>query len=208
MTADMSGLGGRRVAAPYVTAWSDEPLTESPVVERRGIGIAYADEEVVDRDERGVLWCRVPWRPGVGRPLFGYVHPLRQRHAMRRLLCQVCSAPADRTDEGVLWLLQDHREDWPGWPEGMGVSEPPICRACVELSVRVCPALRHGGAAVRVRSFPLAGVQGQLYRALSGVPVPVGEETVEFGDPRIRWIRAAHLIRRLGGCTAWTPPGA
>lgn len=173
----------------------------SDVVERPGVGIAYPDEQVVDRDDRGVLWSRVPWRPGVGRPEFGRVHPLRQRRAMRRLLCQVCSGPADHDDAGVLWLLREHRDDWPGWPNRMGVTEPPTCRTCVGLSVRVCPALRHGAIAVRARSFSVAGVNGVLHRLRGGVPVAVDQVMVEFDDPSIRWVRAAHLVRRLDDCT-------
>ena len=117
------------------------------LVERRGGGIAYLDETLADRDRNGVLWFRTPFRPGQGRPEFGRVHPLRQRRTMLRLLCQVCAGPADRTDDGVLWLLQDHRDDWPSWPDGMGVTEPPICLPCVRTSVRLCPSAEEGRCA-------------------------------------------------------------
>jgi hypothetical protein len=172
----------------------------SRVVVRPGGGIAYLDERVFDRDENGVLWCRTPWSPGVGRPVFGRVHPVRQRRAMRRLLCQVCAGPADRDGDGVLWLLKDHREDWPGWPDRMGVTEPPVCRDCVRVSVRVCPALRRGAVTVRAGSFPVAGVNGVLHRLRAGVPVAASQVMVEFDDPQIRWVRAAHLVRRLNDC--------
>jgi hypothetical protein len=201
MTGDTPVLVGRRVVAPYVTAWSEEPNLVSTVVERRGVGIAYADEQLCDRDEHGVLWYRAPWRPDSGKPNFGEVHPVRQRRAMRRLLCQVCAGPADRTNDGVLWLLKDHRDDWPEWPNGMGVSEPPVCRTCVGLAVRVCPALRQGAVVVRAGSFRLAGVSGLAYRMWRGAPVPDEQITVEFDDPQLRWVRAAHLIRRLNDCT-------
>lgn len=45
---------------------------------------------------------------------------------MQRLLCNVCAQPADRSDDGVLWLLRDFRDDWPNWPQGMGAVEPPV----------------------------------------------------------------------------------
>lgn len=195
-----NAIADRRVIAPYVTAWTEERDPSSTVVMRRGVGIAYEDERVFDRDEHGVLWSRTPSRPGCGRPDFGRVHPLRQRHAMRLLLCQVCASPADRTDEGVLWLLKDHRADWLGWPNRMGVSEPPVCVPCVRLSVRLCPALRNGAVAIRAGRYPIAGVNGALYRRNGLVPVAVGQVMVEYGDPRTRWIRAAHLIRRLSDC--------
>lgn len=70
---------------------------------------------------------------------------------------QVCAGPADRTDDGMLWLLTDHRTDWPGWPDRMGVNEPPVCLPCARLSVRLCPALRKGAALVRAGRYELAG---------------------------------------------------
>jgi hypothetical protein len=86
----------RHVVAPYITAWSEEPAPPVVLVERPGVGIAYRDEVMADRDSRGVLWCRTPFRPGQGRPEFGRVHPARQRRTMQRLLCQVCAGPADK----------------------------------------------------------------------------------------------------------------
>lgn len=191
----------RHIVAPYVTAWSEEPAPPVVLVERPGAGIAYQDEVMADRDSQGVLWFRTPFRPGQGRPEFGRVHPARQRRTMLRLLCQVCAGPADKSEGGVLWLLQDHHEDWPLWPNGMGVTEPPICVACLRLSVRLCPALRKGAAAVRVRRCPLVGVYGILYRSGGHRPVPMEEAFVAFRDPAIRWTRAMSLVRELTDCT-------
>src|SRR5262245_33889083 len=109
---------GRPIVAPYITAWSAEQSPPVVVVERPEGGIGYLDETVADRDRNGVLWLRTPFRPGQGRPEFGKVHPLRQRRTMQRLLCQVCAGPADCTEDGVLWLLQDHQKDWRSWPNG------------------------------------------------------------------------------------------
>lgn len=120
----------REPIAPYVSTWSAEQDLPYRLVERAGHGIGYADELLGDRDAHGVLWQRAAVRHEVGRPEFGKVHPLRQRRAMRQLLCQVCAEPADRTDDGVLWLLRDYRCDWPRWPEGMACVEPPICVPC------------------------------------------------------------------------------
>jgi hypothetical protein len=192
--------GCGRLVVPYVTAWSAEEEPPVDVVEVPGHGIGYADESVSDRDSRGVLWVRMPFQQGQGRPVFGLVHPLRQRRAMRRLLCQVCAGPADRTEDGMLWLVQDFREDWPGWPERMAVTEPPVCLPCAALSLRVCPALRRGAAAFRARLFPIIGVRGPLY-AGGRVPRLLGDELVAFGDRAIRWVRAANLLRELRDCT-------
>lgn len=96
-----------QIIAPYITSWSAEQDLPYRLVERPGLGIGYTDESFGDRDAHGVLWQRAAVRHGVGRPEFGKVHPLRQRRAMRQLLCQVCAGPADRNYDGVLWLLRD-----------------------------------------------------------------------------------------------------
>lgn len=166
-----------------------------------GYGVGYADELLGDRDARGVLWQRPAVRHGVGRPEFGKVHPLRQRRAMRQLLCQVCAGPADRNDNGVLWLLRDFRNDWAGWPEGMACTEPPVCLPCVAVSLRLCPALRRGAAAVRVREFEVAGVRGALHRKGTFAPVAVEDVNLAYDDPDTRWVVASALIRELRGCT-------
>ncbi|GLZ42811.1 hypothetical protein Acsp05_64350 [Actinokineospora sp. NBRC 105648] len=187
---------------PYVTAWSSETTPPARVIAHPAGGIAYPDETVADRDRRGILWTRAPATPGTGRPIFGGVHPLRQRRAMRRLLCQVCGGPAHRhPDGGVMWMLRDFRQDWPGWPAGMGVTEPPICKECADLSARLCPVLRRGHVLVRVGSYPIAGVWGATYE-----PGPTGMRATSadirrFDDPLIRWTLAHSLVRQLDNTT-------
>ncbi|GGU75155.1 hypothetical protein [Lentzea flava] len=186
---------------PYVTAWSAEQNLPYELVERPGCGVGYADELLTDRDSRGVLWHRVAVRRQVGRPEFGRVHPLRQRRAMLRLLCQVCAGPADQTEDGVLWLLRDYQDDWPGWPEGMASVEPPVCVPCFAISLKLCPALRRGAVAVRVREFPIAGVRGAVYRNGVPAPVAVAAANVSYDDPVVRRVVATALVRELRGCT-------
>jgi hypothetical protein len=185
---------------PYITAWSDEEPLPNDVIVLPGVGVGFADETPRDRDSKGVLWTRVPSRPGQGRPLFGQVHSRRQHRAMRRLLCQVCGCPADRNRDGVLWLLRDHREDWANWPEDMANTEPPVCMTCAVLATRMCPALRSGHVAVRVRRFPISAVRGVRYRQ-AGRLLLLTEATVALNDTAIRWTRAAHLVRSLRDCT-------
>ncbi len=191
---------GSRIVAPYITSWSAEEELSCPLVGVPGQGIAYLDEMATDRDRHGVLWGRMAIRPGVGRPLFGKVHPLRQRRAMSRLLCQVCAGPADRSDGGLLFLLKDHRQDWPGWPDEMAVTEPPVCLPCVQLSARVCPALRRGAVVVRAGRFEVVGVYGPLF---TGGPVPdlVGKVKLYYDNPAVRWVLAMNLVRELWDCT-------
>lgn len=202
MTTEMQKVtaGAARVVVPYITTWSGEEEVPRRVIERRGLGIGYADETVLDRDRQHVLWSARTSRPGHGRPLFGKVHPQRQRRAMRKLLCQVCAGPADRTDEGVLWLIPDSRADWPGWPATMGLDEPPVCRPCVRVSVRLCPALRRGAAVIRAREYPVVGVHGAVYTRTSTGLVATDVRTVGFEDPAIRWTRAGRLVRQLNDC--------
>lgn len=199
--AIVSALAGTtRILALYITTWSAEQDLPLRVMEHPGVGIGHADELLGDRDARGVLWQRAAMRHGVGKPEFGKVHPLRQRRAMRKLLCQVCAGPADQNDDGVLWLLRDHRDDWHGWPEAMACVEPPICAPCVATSVQLCPALRRGAVTVRVREFEIAGVRGVLYRKGTFGPFAVGAANLTYDDPDVRWLVASALIRELRGC--------
>ncbi|WP_156757419.1 hypothetical protein [Actinokineospora pegani] len=182
---------------PYVTAWSSEARPRRRVVPRStGAGIAFADERPSDRDRRGFLWDRFKLAYGKGKPMFGAVHPGRQRHAMDKLLCQVCAQPADRNTDGVLWMLQDHRDDWVGWPNRMGVTEPPICAPCVEVSRQRCPALRRSHALVRVNTMPVTGVHGTRYVPTGEGVAPGKSGPIDFGAD-LRWVLATHLVREF-----------
>lgn len=194
----------RGAAVPYITGWSSEEVAQPRVVQRLLAGIGYLNEQPEDRDERGILWRRAPSRPGRGRPMFGDIHTGRQRQAMSELLCQVCAGPSDQTEAGTLWLLKDHRGDWPGWPNGMGVTEPPICLPCAQLSRQVCPALRKGNVALRAAHCPVSGVVGELYKpgALYPTVTSTGRKILlTFEDPVIQWTCAVHLVREITGCT-------
>jgi hypothetical protein len=195
---------GPGAVVPYIAAWSGEENLPTQIIGRGLSGIGFADETLLDRDGRNVLWTRTPSRAGQGRPEFGQVHALRQRRAMRRLLCQVCAKPADRNELGVLWLLRDYRDDWPGWPENMANTYPPVCLPCARLSTRVCPSLRRGYVAVRARRFPLAGVYGVRYVPVRPFPIPAEGAVAGYDDPAIRWICAAQQVRSLQECTIVT----
>jgi len=198
-------VDGRRLVVPYVTKWSGEREPAVTIVERRaarGGGIGYARENLLDRDEYGVLWSRCASLPGRGRPEFEKVHTVRQRRAMVRLLCQVCGEPADRDAEGgVLWLWKDHRGDWRDWPEGMWTTEPPVCVPCVGKAVQLCPALRHGAVAMRVRECPIIGVNGTHYRAGPRGPEPVKVANIDYTSSLVGWVQADRLVRHLWDCT-------
>jgi len=187
--------------APYITAWSVEQDLPCVLIERPDHRIGYANELLSDRDRHGVLWRQTALRPHVGRPEFARVHPLRQRRAMELLLCQVCGGPADQTDDGVLWLQRDHRDDWPRRPEGMASVEPPVCLPCVPVAMRLCPALRRGAVTVRVRKCPIVGVRGVLYRESVLFPSAATAGNFTYHDPAVRRVVASALIRELRDCT-------
>lgn len=188
------GLQAAGDRVPYIARWSAEQGPAGRVVQRRR-GIGYADERPWDRDERGVLWTRVPSRPGQGRPEFGQVHARRQRRAMARRLCQVCGEPADRDADGVLWLVGEDPADRASWPDPLLTAHPPVCAGCAVRSVRACPHLRVGYAVLRVRAFEPIGVRGALYQP--GYPGAVAVAGVTFDNPLISWVRAGQLIMRL-----------
>jgi hypothetical protein len=196
---------GRGGVVPYVTSWSEEAKQPAAIILRSsmgiGFGIAYADENSTDRDRDGVLWTRRTLRQGHGRPQFGKVHSLRQRRAMRRLLCQVCAQPADRTEDGVLWLLPDYYSEAEGWPENYDLAEPPVCLACVPVATRLCPALRKGYLGIRARNAPVCGVRGLVYQPASPTPVLLRDYLVRSDNTTIRWTVADQLLRTLQDCT-------
>lgn len=200
---DTRMLGGGAVV-PYVGAWTGEEIHPTRMVQRARGGIGYADETLVDRDDQGVLWARIAARIGAGRPLFAMLHPLRQRRAMSRLLCQVCARPADHTDQGHLWLLPERTRCEANWPEGAPVLLPPLCLACAGLSVRMCPALRAGYVAIRADSR-MCGVSGVCFEreglSLRLVPEQDEDDIVYYGDPAIRWVMATQQARSLHDCT-------
>jgi hypothetical protein len=190
---------------PYVAVWSEEQTLPTWVIQRGRVGIGYADETPYDRDRNGVSWSRFSSRPGAGRPEYVQMHPLRQRRAMRRLLCQVCAQPADQTDEGCLWLLSDRWRDWKGWPEGAFNPFPPVCVGCAVLSTRLCPPLRRGHVAVRAHST-VHGVIGVQFQAGQQFPAVEqseddSERPVALQNPAIRWTLATLLTRALHHCT-------
>ncbi|MFE4336091.1 hypothetical protein ACFRQM_44065 [Streptomyces sp. NPDC056831] len=186
----------RRSVVPYIASWSPERVPSPVVISPRG-GIAYPDEDTCDRDGKGRLWLRTLIKPRCGRPELGRVHPLRQRRAMNRMLCQVCGGPSDRDERGTLWLLEDCREDWEGWPNGLLTVHPPVCVPCARIAVGACPNLLYGSVAVRVGSSEVAGVYGVTYQPGKRK----GSRVVEDGDPASRWVLASQLALSLSDCT-------
>ncbi|NEA53569.1 hypothetical protein G3I60_05210 [Streptomyces sp. SID13666] len=186
---------------PYMVAWSTEKRISRLLLCGPG-GIHYADEQSHDRDSGGALWVGTTLGQGRGRPNFAHTHAQRQRRCMRLLLCHVCGGPADWTGQGVLWLVEDNRADWPNWPENLVTVHPPICLPCSRQALRLCPHLAGNGVvAVRATESAIEGVYGQIYRQGPRSPVEVRKDTVFYDSPEIWWVLAAQLIRTLRGCT-------
>jgi hypothetical protein len=196
-------LGGGSVV-PYIGSWTGEANCPTQVVRRPDHGIGYLDETILDRDHSGVLWTRIASRVGIGNPLFKELHPVRQRRAMSRLLCQVCAQPADHTEQGTLWLAPGNEvSGWSRWPEKMATIHPPLCVVCARISVRMCPALRVGSVAIRAHS-KVRGVNGVVFEPAGrypGLAVTDRAEVIPYDDPEIAWVQATLLARSLYDAT-------
>ncbi|MFI8194381.1 hypothetical protein ACIF8T_37615 [Streptomyces sp. NPDC085946] len=193
----------RPETAPFITAWSGEQPQQRTVVYAGRGGIAFADERPEDRDQYGVLWNGRAMAPGTGHPLYGDVHPLRQRHAMQHLLCQVCGGPADRDERGALWLLEDNRSDWTGCPNDLLTTHPPLCLPCASTAVTQCPHLTGNAVAVRVRDSDVCAVYGRIWSTSAcGRPVRTAvKDVVPYSTMATRWVLAGQLVRALNHCT-------
>ena len=190
----------RPVTVPFIASWSSELIDDPAVVGRLLGGIGYADEVASDRDDRGVLRLRRPDRQGVGVPRHGHVHPGRQCRAMAELLCQVCGEPTDEDERGRLWLLEDSRTDWAGWPNDLVTTHPPTCLPCVRKAREECPHMWRGSVAARVGKSELFGVWGRRYTVSRLGPIPVEAGVVAFDSPLLDWTVAAQYTRTLYDC--------
>lgn len=201
------------LTVPSITRWSQEEydnhLTASVDADGRMQGIVYPVELPSDR-VNGVLVLRCTGE-ATGVPRWDSPHPGRQHHLMLHLRCRVCGGPADRTDEGHLWLLP--RPTTPGgrprtlgasWPEGAVVEHPPMCAPHALSSPTHCQAL-DGALLVRAREAPVWGVAGVRFPSDPGGSVtgPVRGH-FETGDPNLPWVVATHLLRMLTGCAPLT----
>lgn len=202
------------LTVPYITAWSAEldasPAAE-PLILRTGLDggracLRYADESPADRDRYGLLWHRVTWAPGQGRPLFAEVHTARHRHAMLHARCQVCAQPAEVWMTSLLlWRLHlaDYRPSDP-----YQTFDPPVCRACAQHAAAQCPHMaQHGCVFLTPRAWANTAVRGQLadpatgtFSALRTVPLP---GAIPAPDPaHLRLVLAKGLLSTLFEPTA------
>ncbi|MGW6461317.1 DUF5999 family protein [Streptomyces sp. NPDC055078] len=195
---------------PWITPWTGEKPVEPrlyvPHNERR---LALRDERASERDAFGTLLhpgrLPVPVGRGRGEPEHSSVHPARQREAMQELLCMGCACPADRTGDGVLWLLGHHTAAAGDWLKEVVTVLPPVCLPCVPVVADRRPELAGGYMAVRVDDPNHFGYVGDLYARKASGPASLQlvEEglLVEHGDPRLPWMLCTQIALRLTGCT-------
>lgn len=162
------------------------------------------------------------FRSATAQGQYGKVHSLRQRLCMTGLRCQVCGGPADRTADGVLWLLDAPAGDLR--PGAEHTAHPPVCRPCAHRAVRSCAHLRARYVAVRASAFRLRPIRSTLgptkpeYGPISprshgpipgGVVGSVAPETSQSSAQATMCpptpAAAANLHRRLAGRRLRTP---
>ena len=195
--------GTRSLPVPYAVAWSAETVSARGLAVRAdGRGLCYRDEKPEDRDRHRVLWARARKAPGDGKPQYRVMHPVRQRRAMRALLCQVCGAPASRTSRGWLFLLPDAEGD--ASLEGSLCTKPPVCEPCARLAVRHCPHLADP-VTIRSRRPRVWGVFGDQYAPagpLGGIVHIPTDGYLPYGQATAaRWFLASQLVLELTRCT-------
>lgn len=189
----------RGVPVPFIASWDSETPsgTTSPDLvlrkhEAGGAWLLYLDEQPNDR-QYGVLWTRVPWSPGAGRPQFAGLHAIRQRMCLSRGRCQICSGPAD------LWMVpatvyaEYQATCEPGEP--FESHNPPICRSCVPLAARFCSHLSSTGYLfLAPRTWQVTAVSGAVADPAAPGGFSSSTTTVPLSGPDQQAI--AMLLRR------------
>ncbi|UZJ30621.1 hypothetical protein [Streptomyces endophytica] len=193
---------------PFVNSWSAElPDFEDQLVVNfgpEGPKLGYRNERETDRVGRDkVLWGRMAFLPGEGRPEFDSMHPSRQYNTMYWMKCQVCGNPASKNRDGWLFL------DWRGplspstWPERSLTAMPPVCDEHAVTAIEECPHLRKTDFVVlRVRTPRLWGYSGTPYKLTAeGWKAHEIDGLLPCGDPGLRGMLATRLYRELRNVT-------
>lgn len=100
--------------------------------------------------------------PGVGRPIFGTPHNVRQREAVSRGLCDLCG----RTLKGrtMVSLSQEDARGVPTLGYVMLAVEPMAHRECAAISLQHCPELKRqiANGTLRIRQVFSFSIVAQL----------------------------------------------
>ncbi len=194
------GVISRPTVTPFVVVYDDErggPEGDLTIQLAPRPRLAYKIPQPDDRDRGGVLWARVERTSRKGKPIYSLMNSERQRECMHDLLCQVCSEPASRNEDG--WLFLDWRkpQDPPTWPEGSLTNMPPLCEPCAQVAAEQCP---HAGRFVplRVKLPRLWGVSGVAYQWTGSAWRK--DDTIpwmKYGSDGLNAVLASQLIREL-----------
>ncbi|MFJ1974080.1 hypothetical protein ACIO93_36230 [Streptomyces sp. NPDC087903] len=191
---------------PFITQREGEQAApDNLLILQHGPGnyrLHYRDEDVRDRDLRGVLWARCAFNPvdergmPTGTPLWKLMHPYRQMMTMQAMRCQVCTRHA-RTPLGFVFFAGPGDHD-PAQPQTL-TNQPPVCPRHVRAAAALCPHLETKPMVFLATSAPLYGVTGTLY-GLNGDGVHVvakPDHPLPYGHPNLATFLASQLIRRL-----------
>ncbi|MEU8310335.1 hypothetical protein AB0C84_42875 [Actinomadura sp. NPDC048955] len=207
----------RDLPVPYITTWSAETSDARNDAGQLGIMSAtrphtvkgfdtlfYRNEQADDRDMFGMLWNRMPHKPGVGYPVFKSIHPRRQPACMRSGACQICASP------GSVWMIS--AAHWAGHYSRRGAApftthEPPVCVDCAKIAMRHCPRLSRDGsvlltatkwAPTAVRGFKADPIAGTLLPDESMMTLPGTDPPPAAADLRL-------FLATLLMATLWQP---
>lgn len=189
---------------PFITPLKGERPLSDVVLRPDGLGIAYAEEEPDDRDDRGALWVRTGVPAGRPIPLFRQVHPRRARAAMLDMRCQGCGGEPSRTAKGTLFFTKpEPRRDSRHWPETEYTVHPPTCLLCTHKAMLYCPFVQ-SAPALRVRHPRPWGVFGVGFRPGDDGALRLDHdaERCSYDDLRnLPWMLALQPVARLSRCT-------
>jgi hypothetical protein len=133
-----------------------------------------------------------------GAPIFGQLHPGRQRRSVDERLCQVCAEPLPRP----LWLVPSVwlRDAGGALRDELVSQHAPTCGQCTQQAQRLCPHVR-GVSFVIVRAAAVApwGVIGDV---LGRHGVIARARPVRRDDPALGRVLAKQRVISLRGWEA------
>lgn len=206
-TRDMPLPSAGSALIPFITQREGEDAAPDNLVIKPSAGnqnrLYYADEDLRDRDARGVLYARCSWNEldergmPTGAPMWKMMHPHRQMMTMQLLRCQVCTKPA-RTKRGLIFLGGPKDQD-PTQPEIL-TNQPPVCAKHVRTVAALCPHMETQPMVFLAQSAPMYGVAGVLYGRLASGKLHVvarPDHAVPYGHQDLPTFLASQMVRRI-----------
>ena len=166
--------------------------------------VSWTGESAFDlapsRDFPGLIDLVQEQKPGVGAPVFGFVHVTRQRLGMVGHLCHVCGRPTPARDRYLFPVESGGFVTLADGEVRYGGNVPPVHLDCARKARRLCPHL--GGSRAAPVAFP--GDEGRLVQRTDVVPgmealartLPAGLEIV-FSCYRLFGAHFTRHVERL-----------